>query len=65
MPRIKRKFSKEFNVLVAKLMVQRMSDNDKIVTRYLDDKSFKDAVFAVLSRDIYDSIPAENVPPSL
>ena len=33
------------------------SDNDKIVTRYMDDKEFGSAAFAVLSKAIYDSIP--------
>ncbi len=40
-------------------MVQRMSDNDQIVTRYMDDKEFGDAAFTVLSKAIYDSIPTE------
>jgi type I restriction enzyme R subunit len=41
------------------LMVQRMTDNDKIVTRYMDDKEFGAAAFAVLSKVIYNSIPLE------
>jgi len=39
------------------LMIQRMGENDRIVTRYMDDKAFADAAFAVLSRVNYDSIP--------
>jgi type I restriction enzyme R subunit len=35
-----------------------MADNDKIVTRYMDDKDFGSAAFDVLSQAIYDSIPA-------
>jgi hypothetical protein len=42
------------------LMVQRMADNDKIVSRYMDDKAFGDAAFTVLSKAIYDSIPTED-----
>jgi len=38
-------------------MVQRMSDNDKIVTRYVDDKEFESAAFSVLSKAIYEAIP--------
>jgi len=38
------------------LMVQRMADNDKIVTRYMEDKEFGSAAYAVLSKAIYDSI---------
>ena len=37
---------------------QRMSENDKIVTRYMDDKAFESVAFAVLSKVIYESIPA-------
>ena len=43
-------------------MVQRMADNDKIVTRYMDDKEFGDAAFTVLSKAIYDSIPSDDTP---
>ncbi len=45
-------------MLIEDLMIQRMSENDKIVTRYMDDKAFEDAAFAVLSKVIYDTIPA-------
>jgi len=38
-------------------MIQRMSENDKIVTRYMDDKDFENAAFSVLSREIYEAIP--------
>ena len=40
-------------------MVQRLADNDKIVTRYMDDKDFNSAAFNVLSKAIFDSIPAK------
>ena len=40
------------------LMLQRMNENDKIVSRYMDDKAFEDEAFAVLSKVIYDTIPA-------
>ena len=38
------------------LMVQRMADNDKIVTRFMDDRDFNAAVSAVLAKTIYESI---------
>ena len=41
-------------------MIQRMTDNDKIVTRYMDDKAFGSAAFGLLSKAIYDSIPADD-----
>jgi type I restriction enzyme R subunit len=52
------KFQLGLRRLIEDLMVQRMADNDKIVTRYMDDKEFGSAAFAVLSKAIYDSIPA-------
>ena len=53
------KFQLGLRQLVEDLMIQRMADNDKIVTRYMDDKEFGAAAFAVLSKAIYDSIPAD------
>ena len=57
------KFQLGLRQLIEDLMVQRMTDNDKIVTRYMDDKEFGSAAFAVLSKAIYDSIPTEEEPP--
>jgi len=51
------KFQLGLRQLIENLMMQRMADNDKIVTRYMDDKEFGSVVFAVLSKEIYDSIP--------
>ncbi|MCK9588973.1 MAG: hypothetical protein M0Q93_06360, partial [Terrimicrobiaceae bacterium] len=54
------KFQLGLKQLLDDLMVQRMADNDKIVTRYMDDKEFGSAAFAVLSQAIYDSIPSKD-----
>ncbi|MCX6865928.1 MAG: type I restriction endonuclease [Verrucomicrobia bacterium] len=54
------KFQLGLKQLLEDLMVQRMADNDKIVTRYMDNKEFGDAAFTVLSKAIYDSIPTED-----
>ena len=54
------KFQLGLRQLIENLMVQRMADNDKIVTRYMDDKEFGNAAFDVLSKAIYDSIPTED-----
>ena len=51
------KFQLGLRHLIENLMVQRMGDNDKIVTRYMDDKEFGNAAFALLSKSIYESIP--------
>ena len=54
------KFQLGLRQLIEDLMIQRMGENDKIVTRYMDDKDFGSAAFAVLSKVIYDDIPAES-----
>jgi type I restriction enzyme, R subunit len=54
------KFQLGLRQFIEDLMVQRMADNDKIVTRYMDDKEFGDAAFTVLSKAIYDSIPTQD-----
>ena len=38
-------------------MMQRLAENDKIVSRYMDDKEFGNIIFSILSKAIYDSIP--------
>ncbi|MCG8342922.1 MAG: type I restriction endonuclease [Chlorobiales bacterium] len=53
------KFQLGLRQLLEDLMIRRMGENDKIVTRYMDDKAFEDVAFAVLSRVIYETIPVE------
>jgi type I restriction enzyme R subunit len=43
--------------MIEDLMIQRMGENDKIVSRYMDDKAFENEAFAVLSKVIYETIP--------
>jgi len=58
------KFQLGMRQLIEDMMVQRMADNDKIVTRYMDDKEFGNAAFDVLSRAIYETIPKTEEPKS-
>jgi type I restriction enzyme R subunit len=51
------KFQLGLRKMLEDLMIQRMNENDKIVTRYMDDRAFEDAAFAVLSKVIYETIP--------
>ena len=39
-------------------MIQRMTENDRIVTRYMDDGDFQRAAFPVLAREIFEAIHA-------
>ncbi len=52
------KFQLGLRKMIEDLMIQRMGENDKIVTRYMDDKAFESAAFSVLSKVIYEAIPA-------
>ncbi len=57
------KFQLGVRKLVEELMIQRMADNDKIVTRYMDDQQFQDAAYPILAKEIFDTIKArEKVP---
>jgi type I restriction enzyme, R subunit len=51
------KFKLGLRKMIEDLMIQRMGENDKIVTRYMDDKAFENEAFAVLSKVIYENIP--------
>ena len=44
-----RKFIEEF-------MIQRMGENDKIVTRYMDDREFQNAAFPILAKAIFEAV---------
>lgn len=52
------KFQLGVRKLVEDLMIQRLSDNDAIVTRYMDDEAFQSAAFPILTREIFASINA-------
>jgi type I restriction enzyme R subunit len=54
------KFQLGVRKLVEDLMIQRMGENDKIVTRYMDDGEFQRAAFPILSREIFEAIRAES-----
>jgi len=53
------KFQLGVRKLVEDLMIQRMGENDKIVTRYMDDSEFQRAAFPILAREIFEAIRAE------
>ena len=50
------KFQLGVRKLIEDLMIQRMSENDKIVTRYMDDGEFQRTAFPILAREIFESI---------
>jgi len=50
------KFELGIKELIKDLMVQRMADNDGIVTRYMDDVDFQKTVLPILAKDIYKNV---------
>jgi len=50
------KFALGIKEIIEALMMQRMSENDAIVTRYMDDAEFQKTVFPILAKNIYQSI---------
>ena len=43
-------------------MIQRMAENDKIVTRYMDDEAFQRAAFPILAKEIFDTVRTQHLP---
>lgn len=58
------KFQLGVHKLIESLMVQRMMENDKIVTRYMDDSTFQRTAFPILSKAIFDAIRRGDTPSS-
>jgi hypothetical protein len=52
------KFQLGVKKLIEDLMIQRLADNDDIVTRYMDDEAFQGVAFPILAREIFASINA-------
>jgi type I restriction enzyme R subunit len=50
------KFSLGIRKLIEEMMIQRMGENDKIVTRYMDDSEFRNSAFPILAREILEAI---------
>jgi type I restriction enzyme, R subunit len=50
------KFQLGIRKLLEDLMIQRMSENDKIVTRYMDDGEFQRIAFPILSKQIFEAV---------
>ena len=50
------KFALGFRPQLGKLMVERMGENDALVTRYLDDAEFQQTASDVLAREVYEAV---------
>lgn len=52
------KFELGIHKLIEDLMIERMGENDKIVTRYMSDRDFQASAFPILAREIFDAVHA-------
>ncbi len=50
------KFELGIRKIIESLMMQRMAENDEIVTRYMDDADFQKTVFPLLAKEIYQGV---------
>jgi type I restriction enzyme R subunit len=50
------KFEIGIRKLIEDLMIERMADNDKIVTRYMADQEFQSSAFPILARKIFEAV---------
>ena len=50
------KFELGIRKLIEDLMIARMGENDKIVTRYMADNDFQGTAFPILAKDIFETI---------
>ena len=53
------KFELGTRKLIEDLMIERMAENDQIVTRYMADKEFQASAFPVLAREIFDAVRSQ------
>jgi type I restriction enzyme, R subunit len=50
------KFELGIRKLIEDFMIERMGENDKIVTRYMTDYDFQGAAFPILAKEIFQAI---------
>ena len=55
------KFSLGIRDMIGRLMIERMAENDALVTRYMSDPDFQEVAFSDLSRAIYEAVAVGTV----
>ncbi len=58
------KFQLGIRKLIEELMIERMGENDAIVTRYMADKEFQGSAFPILAREIFEAVRSKASGPS-
>ena len=56
------RFSLGIRRLIERLMIERMGENDELVTRYMSDRDFQDLAFPILAREIFDAANEPQAP---
>ena len=56
------KFELGIRKLIENFMIERMAENDKIVTRYMEDRDFQGSAFPILAREIFETIRGRTPP---
>ncbi len=54
------KFTLGIKKLISDLMLERMAENDAIVTRYQEDSQFQGAAFPILAKEIFHAVRKED-----
>lgn len=57
------KFELGIRKLVEDLMIERMAENDQIVTRYMADQEFRGSAFPILAREIFETVRGREAGP--
>jgi type I restriction enzyme, R subunit len=55
------KFQLGIRKLIEELMIERMAENDDIVTRYMSGGDFQSAAFPILAKEIFDAVRAKTI----
>jgi type I restriction enzyme R subunit len=55
------KFELGIRKLIESLMIERMGENDRIVTRYMADQDFQASAFPILAREIFETVRGRSV----
>ena len=53
------KFELGIQQTIKDLMMKRLKENDKIVSRYMDDERFQRIILSLLAKDIYQAVKVE------
>lgn len=56
------KFELGIRKLIEDFMIERMAQNDKIVTRYMADREFQSTAFPILAKEIFEAVRTAALP---